>query len=184
MRLSYGTDRVRKTLIAEDGAPILESYENARTGRKYTSRGGAVVLAASKYAKRKVRRFADMKLADHDENGYTLVDERAGIEVRTDIDSAERGVLRERISLRVKGDPFVVRVVLGEIDIAENSFVWQAPYGKRVFVPSSVARLGQPVYLGDLFLGARPQMRRAASTTARAASPNWRKTACILRRRS
>ena len=62
MRLSYGTDRVRKTLIAEDGAPILESYENARTGRKYTSRGGAVVLAASKYGKRRVCRFCDMKL--------------------------------------------------------------------------------------------------------------------------
>ena len=170
MRLSYGTDRVRKTLIAEDGAPILESYENARTGRKYTSRGGAVVLAASKYGKRRVCRFCDMKLTAHDEKGYTLVDEGAGVEVRTDIDSAERGVLRERVSLRVKGDPFVVRVVLGEVDIAENSFVWQAPYGKRVFVPSSVARLGQPVYLGDLFLGAETPVAENGATADAASS--------------
>ena len=88
MRLSFGTDRVHKTLIAEDGAPILESYENARTGRKYTSRGGAVVLAASKYGMRRVCRFCDMKLTAHDEKSYTLVDEGAGVEVRTDIDSA------------------------------------------------------------------------------------------------
>ena len=60
MRLSFGTDRVRKTLIVEDGAPILEGYENLRTGRKYTSCGGAVVLAASKYAKRHTCRFAEM----------------------------------------------------------------------------------------------------------------------------
>ena len=170
MRLSYGTDRVRKTLIAEDGAPILESYENARTGRKYTSRGGAVVLAASKYGKRRVCRFCDMKLTAHDEKSYTLVDEGAGVEVRTDIDSAERGVLRERVSLRVKGDPFVVRAVLGEVDIAENSFVWQAPYGKRVFVPSSVARLGQPVYLGDLFLGAETPVAENGATADAASS--------------
>lgn len=152
MRLSYGTDKVRKTVIAEDGSAILECYENLLTGRKYTSEGASVAIARSKYAPRRVVRSQTMRLADHDDGGYTLQGD--GVRIRIDIDEAERGTLREKLSISLDGDAWVAYVTLGAIDVAEHSFVWQAPLGKRVFVPSSIARLGQPVYLGDIFLGA------------------------------
>ena len=152
MRLSYGTGSIRKTLSV-DGEKFDISYENELTGRKYSARGGAIVLSSSKYSPRRVRRFAQMRLVSHDDKGYTLVDDD-GTEVRVDIDAAERGALRERVSVKLKGDPYLSKIVFETLDAAEDTFVWQAPSGKRVFVPSKVARLGQPVYLGDVFFGA------------------------------
>lgn len=152
-RISYASAKVRKTLLFGEGK-LIEDYENLLTGRRYTSCGGNVVIGSTRFGSRKKLPFSDMEVFSADESGYTLRDDGFGITVRVDCDEAECGALREKLTVTAEEDVFVHSVCLGGMIIADSSFTWQAPLGKRVFVPSKIARFGQPVYVGDVFIGA------------------------------
>ena len=140
-RISYASAKVRKTLLFGEGK-LIEDYENLLTGRRYTSCGGNVVIGSTRFGSRKKLPFSDMEVFSADESGYTLRDDGFGITVRVDCDEAECGALREKLTVTAEEDVFVHSVCLGGVIIADSSFTWQAPLGKRVFVPSKIARFG------------------------------------------
>ena len=55
--------------------------------------------------------------------------------------------------LKAKEDIFIEYADLQTFDCGNIAFVWQAPYAGKTYLPQSIARLGQPLYLGDMFIG-------------------------------
>ena len=94
-----------------------------------------------------------MTLQNADEKGYKLVCKDGSFLLEVSYISGKQGVLYKKIVLKAKEDIFIEYADLQTFDCGNIAFVWQAPYAGKTYLPQSIARLGQPLYLGDMFIG-------------------------------
>ena len=87
--------------------------------------------------------------AEERADGYLLKAEGMSVEVTFRI---EGGLIKKSAAISCESDVFIEYVAFGG-GRADGKFSWCAPLTKRVYVPSPIAAMGQPVYSGDLFFG-------------------------------
>ena len=87
--------------------------------------------------------------AEERADGYLLQAEGMSVEVTYRI---EGGLIKKSAAISCESDVFIEYVAFGG-GRADGKFSWCAPLTKRVYVPSPIAAMGQPVYSGDLFFG-------------------------------
>ena len=87
--------------------------------------------------------------AEERADGYLLKAEGMSVEVTYRV---EGGLIKKSAAISCENDVFIEYVAF-DGGRADGKFSWCAPLTKRVYVPSPIAAMGQPVYSGDLFFG-------------------------------
>ncbi len=154
-KLIYQSQKIQKTLYCQNGVIESVEYRNLLTGNVYSSNSEDVSVKYRRGCdkKAKVVTKADMTLQNADEKGYKLVCKDGSFLLEVSYISGKQGVLYKKIVLKAKEDIFIEYADLQTFDCGNIAFVWQAPYAGKTYLPQSIARLGQPLYLGDMFIG-------------------------------
>lgn len=154
-KAEYKTKTIKKTVEYTDGALGEVSYTNLITGK--TLKGGreGSSIKFSQGGKDYMLKFCDMSVVSIDKKGYTLAKCLDGIDIQAQVvyTAKDSGVLAKTITVKADKDIFVEYVVLDSVPASGSEYLWQAPYAGKTYVPQSIARMGQPVYVGDIFLG-------------------------------
>lgn len=148
-KLRFESGSVAKEIGIEDGRFVAARYVNAITGKTVKVKEEfSFVYTRGKGLVRKLRAADFNARATSDGVSYTLGE----FEVAESY-SDKDGVLRKKLTLRYPVGISVLDVCV-EKEVADKGvFCWSAPLAGRTFVPAKVARLGQPVYLSDMFFG-------------------------------
>lgn len=148
-KLRFESGSVTKEIGIEDGRFVAARYVNAMTGKIVKVKEEfSFVYTRGKGLVRKLRAADFNARATSDGVSYTLGE----FEVAESY-SDKDGVLRKKLTLRYPVGISVFDVCV-EKEVADKGvFCWSAPLAGRTFVPAKVARLGQPVYLSDMFFG-------------------------------
>lgn len=150
----YGTDKLKKTLFFDETRCVGARVENLLSGRSADIGADRVVIVWSESGRGKKRTFDTScgKLVSVDAEGYAVRSADGLFEVRVSFSEGYDGTLRKSVGVRASRDVFL-HTVATEVMPADGAFLHSAPLLPHPLIPAAVARLGQPVYNGDLFLG-------------------------------
>lgn len=149
----YGTEKLRKTLFFDGECCVGARVENLLAGSSRTlpTDKSLIVWSETPLGKRHV---FDCSLAPvtADAEGQTVRDADGLFEVRITYSEGGDATLLKRVEVRASRDVFLHSVTVDAMP-ADDTFLHSAPLLPHPLIPAAVARLGQPVYNGDLFLG-------------------------------
>lgn len=151
----YTSRTVRKTVWTEDGRIKATELENLISGEKLNvgNAGFEICYSLSEKGKKISFREVGAAVAEIGEDGYTVRDDEGRLYVRAVYEARESGVLAKILELDCKDDVFIRYVTVERFVVKEDRAVWQAPDAGKTHLSSRIARLGQPIYVGDMFFG-------------------------------
>lgn len=151
----FSSEKVKKTVYAQGGKVAYAVFENLVTGKKLQSdcNGFEICYSNSEKGKKKYFREKDCEISDADVCGYTLSDADGEIKARITYTCGKSGDLLKSVSICGDKNLFIHYVTVEQVFVGNEKFIWQAPDAGKTYLSSAVARLGQPLYIGDLFFG-------------------------------
>lgn len=151
----YSSEKIQKTINYQDGKILSTEFCNLLTDKKYISSSDDIIVKYKLLSDKKFRYASkeNMLLQSIDEKGYVLFCEEGNFKIHVSYFSKDTGVLYKKVSLKAQEDIFVEYIDLQTMDCKDIKYVWQAPFAGKTYLPQSIARLGQPLYLGDMFFG-------------------------------
>lgn len=154
-QLVYQSKTVKKTVFTQDGLVVGAKYENLLTGKTLMPEqyGFEVCYSYTEKGKKLYLRETGGRVADIDKDGYSVRDENGDICVRVVYGESKDGQLQKSLTLSSKKDLFLHFVTAEQFHPSNVSYLWQAPKAGKTYLSSTVARLGQPLYIGDMFFG-------------------------------
>ena len=152
----YSSKNIVKTLYCDEKQILRADYENTLTGRKTRADlyGFEICYSESLSGVKKYFRECEGVLVRIDGKGYTVSDRTGRLSAEVEYRPSDSGELIKSVRLVSEDKKLFLRYVDAErIGVKKAGFVWQAPYAGRTYLSSRIARLGQPVYIEDLFFG-------------------------------
>lgn len=151
----YQASKVEKEVRVEAGRIVGVVYRNRVTGRALDVEEEGMELCYSMPNTRKkcVCNLASAELERIDADGYVLRDAQAGITLTVTYRAQASGVLTKTVQVESKQNIMIHSVTMEQGSVKHATYLWQAPYAGKTYVPQSIPRLGQPLYIGDLFFG-------------------------------
>lgn len=150
-RFKTGSAKIVKEVNIEGGRYIGSRYTNLLTGKTLCVKEEfSIDWREGKQGKRFTLRSSDCK-AEILSDG--LVFRSGDFSVKEVLSEAKSGVIEKRLYLSMPSDVFIESVNQEEISVKGKKFYWSAPNAGNTFIPAKIARLGQPVYCGDMFFG-------------------------------
>ena len=148
----YTSDKVRKTILYDKERQLGVRLENLVCGSVRTAPADKTVIVWSENRRSSKHTFdtSSAPLFDADERGHEARD--ALFCVRTRYEQGADGALIKRVSVQASRDIFIHSVTVDALPSCGGA-ARQAPLLPHPLIPAAVARLGQPVYVGDLFMG-------------------------------
>ncbi|MDE6551057.1 MAG: alpha-galactosidase [Clostridia bacterium] len=160
--MEYVSSGIIKGIVAE-GGKIKSSYLiNRLTGNKIERSGAEFGLSYFKGRRAAGRKAffdsSDMQVDSIDDAGIELSIAHGGAAWRVRIDYVAddvSGVLRKYIKVKCSNPDIVIDYMqLDSLSVDGIDFVWSIPKVlKRVLIPAYITTMGQPYYVGDIFLG-------------------------------
>ena len=150
----YCAEKLRKTLLFDGDRQIGARIENLVAGTSFPIPADKTVIEWSESPRGRKRVF-DCSLArvtGVDGGGYSLADDGGLFSVRIDFSAGADGTLLKTVSLSASRDVFLRSVTADAFPVQEG-FSRQTPLAPRTLIPPVIARLGQPVYVADIFTG-------------------------------
>ncbi len=147
-------EKVAKKIYLKDGVFTGASYINKLTGAEYRVKDGFELIfsKSSIFGRKRTVGTKDCTVAV-DKDGSSLKYVCGDIEVTESYDeSGKDGVLRVRITVKTGGEA-PDAVCADRIVVPKDAYRWSAPLAGKTLIPAKIARLGQPVYIGDMFFG-------------------------------
>ena len=147
----FSTEFIKKEITIQNGSFIRSRYVNLRTGETVNILREFVIVYREN-GKRIKRRLTskDCRVSVEDEK---IVFKARGFLIEEKHEARDCGVLEKRLSVKAPQGTFIEKIVQEEIRTDKKKFCWSAPLAGRTFVSAKVARLGQPVYVNDMFFG-------------------------------
>lgn len=154
-KLVFRSPSVEKTVGIVNGRIAGAHFVNLLTGKRLNAETAGFYLRYSFKEKGKKLCFAERGavLKEESENGYTVCDESGKIIVKVAYDARESGELAKTIEISCREDIFIESVTVESLKVGNDGFLWQAPDAGKTYLSSAIARLGQPLYIGDMFFG-------------------------------
>lgn len=149
----YRSSSVEKRVKTAGDRIVEISFLNLVTGRELVSPAGDFEVLYSRGGERFVADCASCAVERIGEDGYTLRSADGALRVEISYSARDCGALAKTVTLRCDRDIFIDCVTVEKFSTARAEFVWQAPFAGKTYLSQSVARLGQPLYAGDLFFG-------------------------------
>ena len=141
--------------FTEDGLYSGTEYKNLITGKIFVpkkQRSGIKIRIKSS-RKKLFLKTTDMRLKEWDENGYTISGAAEGINIDIRVSFCEEhGVLKEEWGISSDGN-FEIKYIEYMSFKRPDGYFRSAPRAKNTLISKYIARLGQPVFAGDLFFG-------------------------------
>lgn len=147
----FSSKFIKKEITIQNGSFEGSRYVNLRTGET-ANVAQEFVIVYRESGKRVKRRLTSKDCRVTVGDGKVLFDGR-GFSIEEKHVERDCGVLEKRLSIKAPQGTFIARVVQEEIKTDKKKFRWSAPLAGRTFVSAKVARLGQPVYVSDMFFG-------------------------------
>lgn len=150
----YKTKKISKTVFFDGSAQAGVRIENLVTHSVRTFPADKVVIVWSETGRGRKRVFdtSSARVSHADEKGFSVQSGDGLFEVRTDYLEGGDGTLEKRVSLRAARDVFLHCITTDSLP-SQGEREFSAPPLRHPLIPAAVARLGQPVYTGDLFVG-------------------------------
>lgn len=150
----YGAEKVLKTIFYDETRQTGMSVENLLSGSVRTSAADGVVIVWSESPRGRKHIFdsSSAPLSAVDERGFSVRSADGLFDVRTDFSAGGDGTLVKRVGIRASRDVFLHSVTVDSLP-ADGGSEHEAPLLPHPLIPAEAARLGQPVYTGDLFMG-------------------------------
>lgn len=151
----YSSGNIQKIILYDNHKIIQAEYRNLITGKSYVVGDEDLAIVYKCCSDKKLKKIysKDMILNNIDDSGYDLVSNDNIINFSIRYDAGANGVLYKKTTLKAKDDIFIEYIDLQRINCDVFGYMWQAPFAGKTYLPQSIARLGQPLYLGDMFIG-------------------------------
>lgn len=147
----FDSEKVRKEISLNGGEWACSRYINLVTGKINAVKEEFVLVWREKEKGRKRLIFSRNCAAEEIENGIEF---RCGdFRIRHIYSQGKSGVLEKHTSIFAPENVFIERVVQEDVVVDRNRFYFSAPDAGNTFIPGAIARLGQPVYLKDMYFG-------------------------------
>lgn len=152
---TYLSEKIQKTIFYDGGKILSSEYCNLITGKKFItqSQDFKIKYRLSGDKKSRTASSENTVLQRIDEKGYSLSCAEGNFLIDVNYFAGKTGVLYKKVTLTAKDDIFIEYMDLQTVDCRQVGYKWQAPYAGKTYLPQSIARLGQPLYLGDVFFG-------------------------------
>ncbi len=147
-----------KNIIAEtglEGSVVRLNFINCLTQTHLTELSDGFSLCY-KLLKSSNKLFLDesgLNVVSFTESSYILQSPDKLITIEMVWSQGESDTLKKRVSITSKADIEIIYVTVGSISCKGSKFSWQAPFAGKTYLPQSIARLGQPIYIEDFFFG-------------------------------
>lgn len=148
--------KVAKKIFLKDNRYAGACYLNKLTGREYRVTEGFRILFRDTTRRFRKKTFvsAENCLVEADREGKILRYVYEGVTVTESYDESRKdGTLCEKITVKTDGKTAPDGVYIARVAVPKAAFSWSAPLAGDTFIPAEIARLGQPVYIGDMFFG-------------------------------
>lgn len=154
-KLEFRSASVVKTVIIRDGRIFGAEFENLLTGKRLCAEKSGFELSYSLKENGRRMRFCEYGalLKEETGSGYVVCDESGKICVKVTYDPRDSGELAKTVEIASEEDVFIEYVTVERLSIDKDCYLWQAPDAGRTYLSSRIARLGQPLYIGDMFFG-------------------------------
>lgn len=149
----YRAANVAKSVETECDKIVRVTFSNRITGRRIVSVAGDFEVLYSVGGKRKILDCNCGRLVRINEVGYAVESTDGAVKVDVKYSAKGCGVLAKTLTLTCDNDVFIHYVTAEKLNVGGAEFLWQAPFAGRTHLSQAVARLGQPLYVGDLFFG-------------------------------
>lgn len=152
---TYTSGNVRKKVLTDNRAYVGCVFENLISGSRLKADGCGFEICYSYGANGRKIFFSekDASIENADARGYVARCEHDGIWVKVIYEAAAHGELSKSLTIYSDKKLFVHYVDVEKFGLERGVFIWQAPNAGKTFLSSEIARLGQPVYVNDMFFG-------------------------------
>ena len=143
------------TVVIADGKIDRAYYGNLLTGGRTCIDASGFGIRYAFEGKRGKLLFSEKGavLKEELKNGYVVCDESGKICVKVTYDARESGELAKTVEISCQEDIFIENVTVESLKVGKDTYLWQAPDAGKTYLASEIARLGQPLYIGDMFFG-------------------------------
>lgn len=151
----YSSEKVRRIMHLDAGTYSGCVLENLITGRKseIVDCGFEICYSFGEHGKKSLFSEKGAYIKAVDEKGYLAVSADGCINVKVVYAATVHGELLKYVTICPNKDLFLHYVDIEKFVMCKDVFMWQAPHAGKTYLSSDIARLGQPLYVGDMFFG-------------------------------
>lgn len=150
--LTFGSEKIRKDISVFNGAFNGATYINLLSGSTASVLEEFVLTwRENENGKKHVLTSSMCEVSENSEGlDFCCGEISVHAEYKARHDS---GVLEKTLTIKAPDNMFIEEITAEELRVPRKSFSWSAPLAGKTFIPEKVARLGQPVYVKDMFFG-------------------------------
>ncbi len=149
-KVCFCSDNVKKEIYLDQGAFVGAFYENSFTTGRTNVKEEFVLFWRERKGRRRALYSSQCEVSRLDD-GLAFVS--GDFRITEKYTARPGGELIKELFLRAPGEIFVEEVRVEELTVEKDAYRWSAPLAGKTFIPAKVARLGQPVFLKDMFFG-------------------------------
>ncbi len=158
--MRFETAEIAKELSIVGDRIVGATIENRLTGTVRECRGSEFSITYYRpkraFGKTSVA-CEEMRVRDVYDDGVGLIADKDGVQWRVRLRYAadlQSGVLRKTLEIACDAPSVRIDRITLDCMAAHDGFSWTIPkVKKRVMIPAAITTMGQPYYIGDLFLG-------------------------------